>query len=65
MTDEEYKNRLELERSFMERETKKILFTKLKEMAEVTPDDFEYGCNDYAMTCSVMAEIAKVILGTT
>ncbi len=65
MTDEEYKNRLELERSFMEIEIKKILFTKLKEMAALTPDDFEYSCNDYAITCSAMGEIAKVILGIT
>ena len=62
MTDEEYKNHFKIERSFMEMETKKILFIKLKEMAEATPEDFEYSRNDYALFCSIMGNIAKTIL---
>lgn len=68
MTDEEYKanmQKFEIERNFMERETKKILLNKLKEMAEATPKDFEYNGNDYAMFCSMMGQVAKVILSTT
>lgn len=65
MTDEEYKNRLELESCFIEVEAKKILLNKLKEMANATPKDFEYNGNDYAMFCSMMGQVAKVILSTT
>ena len=63
MTDEEYKNRLEIERSFMEIETKKILFTKLKEMSEIKFDDC--ADNEYHEICKAMNEIAKTILGIT
>lgn len=58
MTDEEYKKNLETE-------VKNILLEKLKEMAEVKPDDYAYSCgsNEYAVTCSAMSDMAKIILG--
>ena len=51
----------------MEIETKKILFTKLKEMSEIKFEDCAYNCgnNEYAVTCSAMGEIAKIILDIT
>lgn len=57
MTDEEYKNNLE-------KEVKNILLYKLKEMSEIKFEDCAYNCgnNEYAVTCSAMGEIAKIIL---
>lgn len=45
----------------MEDEVKEILLDKLKEMSEVTYDGYE-GMQDYAILCSAMGDIAKVIL---
>ena len=70
MTDEEYKanmQKFEIERCKREAETKRILFDKLKEMSEIKFEDCAYNCgnNEYAITCSAMGEIAKIILDIT
>ena len=44
----------------MEQEAKEILFEKLKEMAEVTPDAFD-DLQGYAVLCSAMAEVYYAI----
>ncbi len=45
----------------MEDEVKEILLDKLKEMSEVEYSICE-GTQDYAILCSAMGDIAKVIL---
>ena len=57
MEDEEYKKNLETE-------VKNILLEKLKEMAEVKPEYYDYSCgnNEYAVICSAMSDMAKIIL---
>lgn len=68
LTNEDFNEKarnLELESCFIEVEAKKILLNKLKEMADATLKDFEYNGNDYAMFCSMMGQVAKVILSTT
>ena len=44
--------------------TKRILLEKLEEMSEIKFEDCAYNCgnNEYAVTCSAMGEIAKIIL---
>lgn len=44
----------------MEQEAKEILFEKLKEMAEVTPDAFD-DPQGYAILCSAMADLYNAI----
>ena len=41
------------------------LLEKLKEMAEVKPEYYDYSCgnNEYAVICSAMSDMAKIILG--
>ena len=58
---------LKLNAVSVKQKTKRILFDKLKEMSEIKFEDCAYNCgnNEYAITCSAMGEIAKIILDIT
>ena len=45
----------------MENEAKQILLDKLKEMAKIECRDCDDG-NEYALICSAMSDIARVII---
>ncbi|MDE5946328.1 MAG: hypothetical protein K2G63_03330 [Oscillospiraceae bacterium] len=63
MTYKEYEaklQKLEIERREREATVKRILFDKLKDMAEVKFDDCAN--NEYPEICNIMNEIAKTLL---